>query len=274
MLITTNGLVIRSYPSGNSDRVIHILTEDRGRLSVMVKGGSSKKAGAADPCTQLFTYGNFELYLGKGGDLYWFRGGSVLRSFYDLTTDLTHMALAAYLCDVADDFTPEETAEEETALLLKMLLNSLYVLDNGQKPPTLVKAVFELRSAALMGYCPDLSGCSLCGEPYPENAYLDVMNGRLICADCQTKRNRLVGAEKSDEATGARSIICPVSASVLAALRYVLTAPDKKIFSFSMKDSEEERSLERATETFLLNQLERDFDTLHFYRSVADLPSP
>ena len=52
-----------------------------------------------------------------------------------------------------------------------------------------------------------------------------------------------------------------------------LTAPDKKIFSFSMKDSEEERSLERATETFLLNQLERDFDTLHFYRSVADLPS-
>jgi hypothetical protein len=99
------------------------------------------------------------------------------------------------------------------------------------------------------------------------------MNGRLICADCQTKRNRLGGVEKSDDATGARSIVCPVSASVLAALRYVLTAPDKKIFSFSMKDSEEERSLERATETFLLNQLERDFDTLHFYRSVADLPS-
>jgi DNA repair protein RecO (recombination protein O) len=273
MLITTNGLVIRSYPSGNSDRVIHILTEDRGRLSVMVKGGSSKKAGAADPCTQLFTYANFELYLGKGGDLYWFRGGSVLRSFYDLTTDLTHMALAAYLCDVADDFTPEETAEEETALLLKMLLNSLYVLDNGQKPPTLVKAVFELRSAALMGYCPDLSGCSLCGEANPENAYLDVMNGCLICADCQTKRNRMGGMERIVQATEARNIVCPVSASVLAALRYILTAPDKKIFSFSMKDSEEERSLERATETFLLNQLERDFDTLQFYRSVADLPS-
>lgn len=273
MLITTNGLVIRSYPSGNSDRVLHILTEDHGRLSVMVKGGSSKKAGAQDPSTQLFTYGNFELYRGKGGDLYWFRGGSVLIPFYNLTADITHMALATYLCDVADDLTPEEAAEEETSLLLKMLLNSLYVLDNRQKPATLVKSVFELRSAALMGYCPDLTGCSLCGETYPENAYFDIMNGRLICADCQTKRNRMGGAGRIEDVPGERNIVCPVSSSVLAAMRFVITAPDKKIFSFSMKDGEEERALERATETFLLNQLERDFDTLHFYRSVADLPS-
>jgi hypothetical protein len=60
---------------------------------------------------------------------------------------------------------------------------------------------------------------------------------------------------------------------VLAAMRYALTAPDKKLFSFSLKDPEEERSFERAAETYLLNQLERDFDTLHFYRSVAVLPS-
>jgi hypothetical protein len=37
-----------------------------------------------------------------------------------------------------------------------------------------------------------------------------------------------------------------------------------------MKDTEEEHALDRVTETFLLNHMERDFDTLHFYRSVAD----
>lgn len=270
MLITTNGLVIRSYVTGNNDRVLHVLTEDHGRLSVMVKGGGSKRSGATDPCTQLFTYGNFELYRGKGGDLYWFRGGSTLIPFYGVTADVTRMALAAYLCDVTDDLTPEEAAEEETSLLLKMLLNSLYVLDKGQKAPALVKSVFEFRSAALMGYCPDLSGCALCGEVHPENAYLDVMNGRVICADCQTGRNRLGGVERVEEALRERNILCPMSPSVLAALRFILTAPDKKIFSFSMKDAEEERGLDRVTETFLLNHMERDFDTLHFYRSVAD----
>ena len=269
MLITVNGLVIRSYPSGEKDRIIHILTEDKGRLAVMIKGGGSKRTGDIS-CTQLFAYGNYELYRGKGGDLYWYRGGSVLTTFYGLSADIASMALATYLCDVAADLTPEEADEADSGLLLKDLLNSLYVLDRGMKSHTLVKGVFELRAAALMGYLPDLTGCALCGETFPENAYLDVMNGCLVCADCQTKRNRTGEIGRTEDLLRVRNILCPVSSSVLAAMRFILTVPPKKIFSFSMKDVEEERSLERATETFLLNQLEQDYETLHFYRSVAD----
>lgn len=274
MLITANGLVTRVYPSGDHDRVIQLLTREHGRLSVMVKGATSRRGGATvAPVTQLFTYGNYELYKGNGNDgLYWFRGGQTEASFYNVTSDLTRMALATYLCDVASELTGEESPEEDSAALLRMLLNTLYVLDSGGKPPILVKGVFELRAAALMGYQPDLTGCSLCREVYPEAAYFDVMNGCLVCADCQTKRNRLAGRilEQQEQELGERRIICPVSASTLAALRYALTAPDKKIFSFALKDEEEARAFERVTETFLLNQLERSFDTLQFYRSVAD----
>ena len=183
------------------------------------------------------------------------------------------MALAAYLCDVASELTDKDAGEEETADLLRMLLNSLYTLDRGSKPGYIVKGVFELRAAAMMGYQPNLMGCALCGEGYPTEAYFDVMNGRIICADCQTKRNRrLLRGVNPDEELRERTVICPVSASVLAAIRYALTAPDQKIFSFALKD-EEEHAFGRAAETFLLHQLERDFETLHFYRSVADLPS-
>ena len=268
MLITANGLVVRSYPSGNSDRIIHILTEDHGRLSVMVKGGAKQKGSAAAPL-QLFTYGNYELYQGRGGDLYWYRGGSVLNSFFQLSSDLTAVALAAYLCDVAADLTPEEAGETNSGLLLKDLLNSLYVLLNGMRSPAMVKAVFELRAAALMGYCPDLSGCGVCGLKTPDNAYLDVMGGRLVCADCQTKRNRIRDTGRAEDDHRGHTAVCPISASVLTAMRYVVAAPPKKIFSFSMKDTEEERALERAAETFLLSQLEREYETLKFYRSVS-----
>ena len=269
MLITTNGLVIRSYTSGNSDRVIHILTVDHGLLPVLVKGGGSKRGGS-DPSIQLFTYSNFELYQGRTGDLYWYRGGSVNNSFYNVTSDLTSMALASYLCDLTGAFFPEESPEDASAPLLRMLLNSLYVLDNQQKTHSLVKPVFELRAAALMGYEPDLSGCILCGEASPENAFLDIMNGRFICEACHAKQNKsLPDREKPGEQRLGR-VICPVTGSVLAAVRYILSAPDKKIFSFSMKDAEEERALGRIAETYLLNQLEQDFDTLHFYRTVAD----
>ena len=52
MLITVNGLVTRSYLSGDHDRVIHIITEDHGRLAVMVKGGNSKRGGGAAAATK------------------------------------------------------------------------------------------------------------------------------------------------------------------------------------------------------------------------------
>ena len=273
MLITVNGLVTRCYPSGNHDSIIHMITEDRGRLAVMVKGGNSKRGNATASATQLLTYGNYELYSGKSGDLYWLRGGSVLHSFYNLSTDLARMALATYLCDVASELTDKESGGgEESATLLRMLLNSLYTLDRKTKPTAIVKGVFELRAAALMGYQPNLVGCAMCGEGYPDLAYLDVMNGRLICADCQTKRNRLAGriVEQEEAILGERRIVCPVSPSVLAAMRYALSAPEGKIFSFALKDESEERDFERVAETYLLNQIEQDFDTLHFYRSVAD----
>lgn len=269
MLITVNGLVTRSYPSGDHDRVIHIITEDHGRLAVMVKGGNSKRGGGAAACTQLFTYGNYELYSGNNGDLYWFRGGSVLSSFFNLTASLVNAALAAYLCDLASEMTERESGDVETSELLRMLLNSLYALEKGMRSPALIKGVFEIRSAALMGYRPNLVGCVLCGEGYPNEAYFDIMNGCMVCADCQAKRNRLAGRlYEAAEELGERSIICPLSDSVLAALRYALTAPAGKIFSFALADEEEERCFGHTAETFLLNQLERDFDTLHFYRSI------
>ena len=51
---------------------------------------------------------------------------------------------------------------------------------------------------------------------------------------------------------------------------YVLSAPDKKVFSFDISDREELATFAKATETYLLNHLERDFETLHFYHSVKD----
>ncbi len=271
MLITVNGLITREYRTGEKDRVLHIITEERGRLSAIVKGSTTRKKDATSAATQLFTYANFELYRGQGGDLYWVRACTPLKHFFMLTTDIVTMALSSYLCDVASDLCAEEDAIPETDELLRMLLNALHVLNEKNKPAPLVKAVFEMRLAALMGFQPDLTGCARCGEGYPENAYMDIMNGRILCADCQTELNRRsrITAEREYE-LGERRILCPLTASTLAALRYTLAAPEKKIFSFALSDAEEQRLFSNVAETYLLNQLEQDFDTLQFYRSVAD----
>ena len=264
MLITTDGLITRSYPSGDHDRVVHLVTPEHGRLSVMVKGGQSKQNRHA-AITQLFTYGNYELYH-KNGEIYWLRGGSVLHSFYSLTEDLSRMALATYLCDVTSELTGEGERAES---LLRMLLNTLYAINAGTNTPAIIKGVFELRAMAMEGYMPGLDGCSVCGAPYPDQSYFDIMNGSLICADCQTAFNRQRSEFNAAE-LGERRIICPMTASTLAAVRYAVSAPAKKIFSFTLADREEELFFSRAAETYLLHQLERGFDTLDFYHTVEE----
>lgn len=272
MLVTVNGLVARSYPTGDHDRVLHILTEEYGRVSVMVKGRSTTGKNAVGGIIQPYTYGNYELYRGQSGDLYWLRGGSATRHFFDVTGDIARVSLGAYLCDLAAEMTDEGNTTPESATLLRMLLNTLHVLAKGECSCDKVKAVFEFRAAALMGYQPDLTGCSRCGEPYPASGYFDIMNGRLLCADCQSElngiRGRITAIEEQER--GERRLLCPFTASTLAALRYTLTSPDRKIFSFILHDPAEERAFATLAETYLLNQLERDFETLKFYRSVAE----
>lgn len=279
-IITTDGLVVRVYPRGEQDSLLYLLTPERGRLSVVVRHGQSGRDRLA-AVSQLFTWGNFELSDSHG--TLWLRSGSVLSSFYGLSSDLTDMALGAYLCDLAgevvyaaDPPTPEARETDEMAVfgerLLRMLLNSLYTLERHNKPAAQVKGVFEWRTAALAGFCPAPDACALCGDRYPAEAYLDVMNGRLICDGCKQRLNRGVLGAGEAEALGERSIILPLTVPVLAALRAALVAPDKRIFSFSLEPTDAAAFAE-VTEAYLLHHLERDFDTLHFYRSVAEPPT-
>lgn len=263
MQFATNGLITRIYDVGASDKMLNIITEDRGRIGVMVKGGRSPQSKLRS-VSQLFTYANFEI--SQKGNLYWLRGGDVTNPFYELSRDITRVALASYLCDIANELT-DEGGEDDG--ILRLLLNSLYLLDKETKDQRIVKSVFELRAATLSGYCPEVSYCAFCKEPFADFTYLDVMGGRLICTDCLARRgDKKIEISREFEYMPEASILCGLSPSALAALRFIVTAPDAKIFSFELKDEGELGELSRAAESYILNHLERGFESLEFYKSV------
>ena len=258
----TDGLVLREVPYGENDKLLTVLTAEEGKIFITAKGARSIRSKTAAVC-RLFTYANFEFYEKNGRR--WLSGGSVNDSFFGIEQDIEGFALASYVLQVADEITGEGVEADE---VLKMTLNTLYAISKKLKPYRQIKAVYELFAVLTSGLYPDLSGCSVCMDIKTDSLWLDVMNGCIICDECQKKRT---GGLPLPEVDGyeTRNILIPLDSSALAAMRYVFSAEPKKIFSFSLAEGTSLDAFCRAAETYLLNHLERSFDTLDFYRSIV-----
>ena len=116
-----------------------------------------------------------------------------------------------------------------------------------------VKAAFEVRLMCLMGYTPDLSACIVCGKEHPESPLLGVETGHICCRTCR------------DAAFGSAVTLCDAS---LAAMRYLVSAPPRRLFSFKVSEDALKR-LSDASERYLLAQAGRGFSTLDYWKKFA-----
>ena len=247
MRLTTQGIVLRETNYKEADKILTVLTRDWGKRTVKARG-CRRKNSKLTAASQLLVYS--ELTLSERGEFTTLTEADPLEQFWSVRQDLETLALASYFAEVAEASAQEgETCPE----LLSLLLNCLYALDTLKKPRALVKAVFELRLLCLTGYEPLLDACAVCGAPEPLRARLHLSKGVLCCAAC---RGRLGGG-----------VSMPLSPGALAAARYIVSGPPKKLFSFALAE-ESLRRLGQATEAFLMTQQERGFRTLDYYKQL------
>ena len=238
----TCGLVLRETDTRDADKILTVLTPDRGRLSVIARGARRKGSRVAAAC-QLLAYSEMTLY--EKGRWTMLDAADTIELFDGLRQDLTALSLAAYFAELT------EAVSDGSGDVLPLLLNALYALSALKKPPQLVKPAFQFRLMALAGYEPMADGCALCGAPEPENPMLDVVHGVVHCGKCREK--------------GGLSL--PLTASGLAALRYVLYGDPRRLYSFSLPP-EGLRALNHAADAYVSAQLERSFRTLDYYKTI------
>lgn len=257
MMTEVKGLVLRTTDIRESDRLITIFTEEMGVLSAMAKGARSLKSRKMS-ATMQFCYSSFVLY--KRDDYYYVKEASLIESFFDIRKTIDRLALAAYVVDVLSDVT---TATEENELL-RLSLNTLYAIANGLHSLKKIKAAFEIRTAGILGFMPDVLSCTSCEEKYGV-FYFDIMGGFIKCYACTEKDRQ---ARREDENPHESHIIAILSEGAKIALGYCIHCPVEKIFSFSISD-DDMSIFSSACESYLLNQLERSFKTLDFYKEVS-----
>ena len=245
--IVTTGVVLRVTQTKEADDILTVLTAEHGKLGVIARGARRKNSKLA-AASQLFAFSELVLYERRGW--YLLSEASTIALFDGLRADLARLSLAAYFAEMTEAVTSEELPSGE---ILSLLLNALYALDTLDtlgRPLWQVRAAFELKLLALSGYEPLLTDCAVCAKREPEEPVFDVQQGIVLCRRC---------------AGGARGIV--LDAPALAAMRYILCAPPKKMLSFALEGASRSK-LTAACEAFVQAQLERRFQTLEFYRSL------
>lgn len=245
MYLNTKGLVLRVTPYNEADALLSVLTPNHGKLTVKARGLRRRRNPLTAPC-QLLAYAEFTLFEYRG--MYTINEAQALELFSPLRKDLQKLSLGTYFVQVAETISQEDLPNPE---LLSLVLNCLHGLATLELPETQIKAAFELRSACLAGYTPDLQGCYRCGCDTPDR--FDLSEGRLECTLC-----------RNPESSGLRM---PITPGMLDAMRYICLCNSKKLFSFSASVQTLEE-LSHLSESYLSTQLERGFSTLDFYKSL------
>ena len=247
MKFRTEGLIIKEQNIGEQDKLVHVLTKSNGVIKAFVRGAKNLKNQKCAP-TSLLSYSLLTVHMGR--DSYMIGDARSLKIFSKLRNDVKKMCLAQYFCELALTVCPRDRNAEK---YLSLVLNSLYLIDEGKRQELLVKPCLEMRLTAMAGYMPDLIMCPHCGKYAAPLMHFYPKTGTIVCADC--------AGSVADGAVG-------LSEAALTALRHTVYAEDDKLFSFSLSD-EGLAQLNAASEAYLKYRFEKDFKTLRFYKSIA-----
>lgn len=156
-IVHDQGIVLRSYPFGEADRIVVILSPNNGKIRTVAKGVRKTKSrfgGRLEPFTHV------DLVLHEGRNLYTITQVAVLEPFPRLRNDLDAVIVAGSMVEAADAVAQEDEASIRLFLLLQ---RGLKTLEAGERSPDLITS-YLLKLAEIVGVAPSLLQCASCGR--------------------------------------------------------------------------------------------------------------
>ncbi|OGX68234.1 MAG: DNA repair protein RecO, partial [Paenibacillus sp. RIFOXYA1_FULL_44_5] len=173
VLYHVEGIVMKSIDYGEGNRIITLFSPEAGKITVMVRGAKKLKSRHS-AISQMFTYGRFIFYKGKGmGTL---NDGEILHSFHNLRMDLHKAGYASYIAEMLDRMTAEEQAETGLFMQFKAALEHI----EQDKDAEIIAHLFEMHMLIKNGYMPELEQCTACGASSELKGLISIRMGGAL----------------------------------------------------------------------------------------------
>ena len=233
--VKVKGIILSENNMGDYDKMLTILTPNFGKISCSAKGARRPKS-ALLAGTQLFCFGEFLLY--QGTSTYHINSCEIIEMFYKIRTDLDKLKYAIHINKIVQDVTDEN---ENCYQILQLYLNTLYMLSETQKDKELIVSIFKLRLLSILGFMPRVMACVTCREK-EQLSYFSIRDNGFKCEPCSRQ-------DKSS---------LYMSESTKNAIKYTISAPAKKLFSFELKNEALEE-FKLITRIYFNEKMEREY---------------
>jgi DNA repair protein RecO (recombination protein O) len=250
----TEAIVLRRTDFGEADRLLTVLTPERGKLRLVAKGvrkPTSRKSGHVE----LFSFGHFLVAVGRDLDIV--TQAETLEPYLPLREDLMRTTYAYYIAELAEAFSAERDENRPLFELLKDALRWLCAINEGEtgsparslaRALPLLARYYELHLLAVAGYQPQLFVCGGCKKPLePETNYLSAPGGGVYCRKCGLDK---VGASE-------------LSVNALKVLRFLQTR-DWETSQWLRLSPATLAEVERVMNHYITYHLERRLKTVDF----------
>lgn len=167
-------IVLKRSDAGEADRVLTLLTLQRGKMRAVAKG-ARKPAARKTGHVELFNC--VELQIAVARDLDIVTQAQTLEPFLRLRDDLDRLSYAYYFAELVDRFVEQEIEHSE---VYELLLESLHWLEQSSHLSRTAR-LFEMRLLDALGYRPQLYHCIQSKEELlPEENFFSPEGGGVL----------------------------------------------------------------------------------------------
>ena len=207
-----------------------------GKISCAAKGARRQNSRLL-ASTQFLCFGEYILY--KSQETYNINSCDPIEVFYNIRIDFDKINYASHITKIIQDVTNEN---ENSYKVLQLYLNTLYMISETDKDMDFIVSVFKMKLLCLLGFKPRIEECVNCGHK-EDLLYFSIKDNGTKCKNCKIQDKSTIS----------------ISTSTYMGLKYIIGAPSKKIFSFSLKD-ESLKELELLCKLYFDQKLEKNYE--------------
>lgn len=188
----TEGVVLRRRNLGEADRLVTVLTRDRGKITIVARGARrprSRLGGRLEPSMRM------RALVAEGRTLDVISQVEVLDANATLRSDLDRMGVAAVVLELTDRALADRHPHPE---VYRLLLTALDLVRAGSV--SVIWPWFAARLLVLTGHRPSVTRCLHCGQPLRGAAVWSTALGGCLHAACRVRDSRAVAISSGTRA--------------------------------------------------------------------------